>query len=476
MGAGTAGANVAGQLAGRGLSVVLVERRRMRDAGARWHNAVLDWQFERAGVAVPSGAERASHGATVHMFGPDGVRGATVHDAPTVRADMVALGDRLRGMARDAGAVLLEHAGSAEAFLRDGRVVAIELDAVSEAATTAAVPALGEAGERDGGGVRGGAGAGGRPRRLRLEAPLFVDAAGRSGALRSQVPGLASWCLPVRGNELCSAADHHHRVTDKSGAREFLDRHGARPGESVTIVGTDGGFSTRSISVGEDLEEVSVLVGCLANGRYGSAPRMLADLRGRESWIGEAHSGGAGVIPLRRTWARITAAGVALVGDSACQVFPAHGSGIGMGLIAGRMLADVVADADDPGDPDTLWAYQAGWHREFGGPLAAFDAFRRMSTALGTAGVRSMLRAGLLSEQMVRAGLDQRWLPPPPSELAPMAARLARNPTLAAAMAPMLARGRLAGRLGERYPRERDDGALRSWESRMSRILGPLPV
>lgn len=450
LGAGTAGANAAQQLAARGMSVVLVERRRMHQAGARWHNGVLDWQFERAGLAPPSGAERSAEGATVHLFGPGGVHGTTLHDAPTVRADMVALGDRLREMARGAGVVMLERSGPPEVILREGRAVALELVAAPESTETT--------------------------RHLRLEAPLFVDAAGRSGSLRRQVPGFAHWCTPLRGNELCSASDHHHRILDRDAARAFLERHGARPGESVSIVGANGGFSTQGITVSEDLQEASVLVGCLANGRYGTGPRMLADLRRTEPWIGEAHSGGSGIIPLRRTWAQITAPGVALVGDSACQVFPAHGSGIGMGLMAGRMLADVVAGAEDPGNPDTLWEYQAGWHRTFGGTLAAFDGLRRISTALDTRGVRSMIAAGLMNEQMVRAGLDQRLVSPGRGELAPMAARLARRPGLAALMIPMLARGQLAGRLGERYPREREEAVLRRWEDRMVRVLGTLPT
>lgn len=469
LGAGTAGANLAQQLAARGMSVVLVERRRMQEAGARWHNGVLDWQFERAGVAPPSGAERAADGATVHLFGPGGVHGATLHDAPTVRADMVALGDRLRAMARDAGVVLLERAGPPEVILRDGRVVALDLDAPPLSASNG-YGSTGN-GATEGGVTR----ASEASRRLRLEAPLFVDAGGRTGSVRQQVPELARWCTPLRGNELCSASDHHHRILDRDAAQAFLDRHGARPGESISIVGTNGGFSTRGISVSEDVGEVSVLVGCLANGRYGTGPRMLADLRRSEQWIGEAHSGGSGVIPLRRTWAKITAPGVALVGDSACQVFPAHGSGIGMGLMAGRMLADVVAEADDPGNPETLWEYQAGWHRSFGGPLAAFDGLRRMSTALGTRGVQSMIAAGLMSEQMVRAGLDQRWDPPPRGDLLPMAGRLARHPGLAAAMVPMLLRSQLAGRQGERYPDDPDEAALQRWENRMARVLGRLP-
>jgi hypothetical protein len=87
-----------------------------------------------------------------------------------------------------------------------------------------------------------------------------------------------------------------------------------------------------------------------------------------------------------------------------------------------------------------------------------------------------MIAAGLMNEQMVRAGLDQRLVSPRRGELVPMAARLARRPGLAAEMIPMLARGQLAGRLGERYPREREEAVLRRWEDRMVRVLGTLPT
>ena len=52
-------------------------------------------------------------------------------------------------------------------------------------------------------------------------------------------------------------------------------------------------------------------------------------------------------------------------------MFPAHGSGIGLGLIAGRMLVDAVADADDPGSEDALWRFYRQSVRD-GGTAAAF--------------------------------------------------------------------------------------------------------
>ncbi len=444
VGAGTAGANVAHQLVRRGRSVVLLERRGRGRGGAQWHNGVLDWQFEAAGLAPPAAPERVTANIVTHLVGPDGTAGVTVHRSPTVRADMHLLGERLRALAESSGAEVVHDVERLDVEVVGDRVAAVTL-------------------RRDGEADR------------RIEARLVVDASGRRGAVRRRSPLLRRWCPEVRGDELCSASDHVFRVADPDGARRFLDRHGARPGEGVTMVGLAGGYSTRAITVSSDLAEVSVLVGCLANGRYGTGPQMMAATRADEPWLGDAIEGGSGVIPLRRPYARLTAPGAALVGDAACQVFPAHGSGIGFGLIAGRVLADAVADADDPGDPAALWGYQAAFQREHGGLLAAHDAFRRMSTSLGTSGVRSMVRAGLLTEHMSTGGLDQRWPAPRPADLPGMVARLATVPGVAARMLPMLARGQVLVGAGARYPSSPDELALARWDARVNRLLGPLP-
>jgi len=449
VGAGTAGANAAYQLARRGHRVVLLERRAAHRAGAQWHNGVLDWQFARAGLAPPEGPERADAGRVTHLFGPDGAHGVTVHDSPVVRADMHLLGVRLRALATDTGVELVDHVASLDVDVRRDRIIAVEV-------TT----------DRTDGAPRNA---------IRFEAPLFVDASGRRGVLRRHVPALARWCPEVRGSELCTASDHHIRIDNPDGAKRFLERHGAKPGEAVTVVGLEGGFSTRAITVSQDLEQASVLVGCLADGRHSSGPRMMAATRVAEPWLGASISGGSGVIPLRRPFARFTAPGVALVGDAACQVFPAHGSGIGMGLIAGRMLADAVGEHADPGDEQVLWNYQASFQHEHGGVLAAFDAFRRMSTALGGEGVRRMIRAGLLTEDMTRGGLEQRWQTPPLSRLPTMARKLAAVPGVAMAMLPSLASGQRLWRMGPRHPHLVDVLALERWDAAMKGMLGPLP-
>jgi flavin-dependent dehydrogenase len=432
--------------------VVVLERRRVDIAGAQWHNGVLPWQFEVAGLEPPVPPEREARGAGVtHVFTPDGTHGVTVRNAPTVRADMALLGNRLRALATGAGAEMVDRVSTLEVDVDPtGRIRALDV-------------------------TRGPAEGVGPATTHRLEADLFVDASGRQGVLRRHAPALARWCPQVRGDELCSASDHHVRIDDPDGAKRFLERYGAAPGQSVTIVGPHGGWSTRAVTVSEDLDHAAVLVGCLADGRYSTGPRMLDATRSELAWLGESLSGGTGVIPLRRPFARITAPGLALVGDAACQVFPAHGSGIGLGLIAGRLLADATSDAADCGDEATVWNYQRDYQHNYGGLLAAFDAFRRMSTALGSAGVTRMVSAGLLSEDMTRAGLDQRWQAPDPADLPSTIAKLARVPGVAAKMVPMLARGQLLRGVGARHPDQPDVAALARWDATVVRLLGPQP-
>jgi flavin-dependent dehydrogenase len=221
---------------------------------------------------------------------------------------------------------------------------------------------------------------------------------------------------------------------------------------------------------------VGILTGCLADGRYGTGPRMLADLLGREPWIGEPVSTGSGVIPLRRPYARFTAPGLALVGDAACQVFPAHGSGIGVGLVAGSMLAEGVAELDDPGDSGELWArYQAPFVARFGADLLGYEALRRASTRLGSDGVDALVRSGVADARTLLAGLDQRWSVPRPAEALRSAGRLARHPRLAAVMVPALARAQALRLHAGRYPPTLDLDALARWERRTTTLLGSLP-
>lgn len=439
VGAGTTGANLAYQLARRGRSVIVVERRSLDDGGAQWVNGVLPWQFRRAQLDPPIPPERFVDKRATHLVGPEWERNITLTPGPIERARMSLLGRRLRALATAAGATFVDRANDLEFRFALGRPTSVSLRC-------------------DGG-------------PLTIDAALFVDASGRAAVVRHAVGHFEDWCDDLGPDELCLAGDYHFDVADPDGARSFLAAVGAAPGDHVNRIGRNGGWSTESYRVAADLASVDLLIGAVAAQAPGPLPELFDAVLAEQPWIGERTGGGSGLIPLRRPYARLTAPGAALVGDAACQVFCAHGSGVGMGLMAGTMLAEAVATAADPGDPAALWTYQHRFHRTYGPRLVAYDLFRRLSTGLGTEGVRRLLDAGVMSASSTAAAMDQRWETPSPLELARHVRRLSGDPQLAAFVGPAMARIVAAQRLAAATPKAPDLRALDRWRRRIDALV-----
>lgn len=243
----------------------------------------------------------------------------------------------------------------------------------------------------------------------------------------------------------------------------------------MSRVGVEGGFSTLQVGVEEDLERVGILAGSIADGQHRTGPELAKAIRAEYPWMGEAEFGGGGVIPLRRPYDRLVAPGIALLGDAACQVFPAHGSGVGVGLIAGRILADAVASSSDPGSLESTWAYQAGFQREVGRVLAFYDAMRRVSQALTSEEIDAMFAAGFLSTGTGAAGIEQRIPGFNARETLSALGGAVRFPALARRVLPWVVRAAAASLHYLRYPQEPDLAALRRWSRVAGRIFGETP-
>ncbi len=443
VGAGSAGACAALHLAESGRSVAVIDRSHLHDAGASWLNGIAPWMFERAGIAIPRSPERKSSGAAFHLLDFAGRGGVTVLENPLLQVDMRALVARLQARAMAAGAEF--HTGA-----RIGPVMCLDL------AKGERLHAL----EVDVGG-----------KRVRYEAALFVDAAGFSGVLRSKISAFREACPRLSRDDVCSAAQEVRRIGNLSGARSFLERAGANSGDAVGYMGRDGGYSTLVVTV--DLEEgtVDLLSGAIASSGFRSGPRILADFVAEESWIGEVVFGGSGAIPLRRPYDCFVAPGVALVGDAAAQVFPAHGSGVGTGLVAGRMLAEAVGGDADPGRLESLWSYQKRYMREIGSVSAAYDVFRRLSQSLTPEEIAALLDSGLMTAASSRSALTQEM---PAVDAALLIATLrgvARAPRLALRLGPTILRMQAVHRFYKRFPANPSAAVLKMW-SQVARALG----
>lgn len=440
VGAGSTGAGAASMLAARGRRVALVERRRLDVAGARWINDIPPWLFDEAGVARPEPPERRCACVPITLLDRAG-RPRVELERPMWGVDMRALGDRLRGDAERHGVEVfasarlleLEHRGVEE------RPVALEV----------------EQGDR----------------RSRLEAGLFVDASGLAGELRMRSRVLARRCPPVAPCDRVSAAQQVCAIADRAGARAFLARHGDREGV-LTWSGVGGGFSTLGVRVELEAGEVELLTGVEATHPELDGPSLLQTFKRDHPWVGAVVFGGASSIPVRRPYDRLAAPGFALLGDAACQTFPGHGSGVGSGLLAARMLERAVAPRDDPGSASSMADYQAHFHRERGGVHAAYDVIRRLAGSLGEDEVDRLLTSGLVTSATTSAALLQRMPPLGPQLVSEIARAAVDVPGLAVRFAAAGPRMLAAERAYAGHPGGVDERALRGWARRAAWLAG----
>ena len=421
-GAGTAGAATAYHCARAGMRVLMVDRRPADACGARWLNGVALWQLEEAEIPPPPADELFAAPGVAHLvagWGPQRVRvepnGAAGHGLADL--DMRALVRRLHGLAEGAGATLrfdVRATGADDAGL----------------VTTAGT----------------------------LRADVLVDATGLNGLRLLGSPA-------VDPRQICVATQEVRRVTDLKAAHRFFEERGVGVDQALAFTGVAGGYSLMRVRLNGD--EVDLLAGSIPAEGHPPGRGLIDRFVQEQTWIGPCEFGGSRAIPVRRPFERLAAGRRALVGDAGCQVFPSHGSGIGLGLIAGRELARALEDGTG------VAGYAAGFQRRHGGMLAAHELFRRRIQPFSGADLGRLMGAGLLDGEMSAATMAQRW---PQVRLRDLPRRLlgaARAPDLSARMAGVfVGMGRLRA-LYRRFPE--DAAALPRWSRRVARVFGGAP-
>lgn len=409
VGAGSAGAATALAFAQAGRTVVMVDKRDHGTTGARWVNAVPRWCFEEARFDVPPNAVVFAHRGSrgFHLVAPNGSARVCMRDVPLLHIDMRALVADLVERALAAGATLLRgHVRSVDVAREGERTLQFE-DGSTQFA---------------------------------IRARLVVDASGLGGAVRTRVAALSDHCPTPDPVDRCSAAQYQYSVRDPEGLAAFLAQYGAQPGDDIAFPAIAGGYSTLTLFTHPDLSEVGVLTGSIPALGVDDGGAILDRFVERAPFLGERLYGGRGAIPLGRPYATLGASGVALVGDAACQVYASHGSGVGMGLLAARTLADAASGAADLGSAAVLDAYSKRYRVAYGGLLAASDLFRRYVQGLGPSDIDNMVGSGLLDVSLASAALEQRPARPDLRFVVSAPARALRAPRVALRFLPVAAR------------------------------------
>lgn len=430
-GAGQAGCALAAKVASGGGRVLILERSASPGEGRDWVVDVASGTFLAAGVPEPDAGELFEEPDATYLVTTERDRMVELHPSPLVPVRNAAYVKRLADWAVERGAVLQTERTVIGPLIEGGSVGGVVLSA------------------------------GGREEVV--TASITADCTGISGAVRRMTP--AAWHMSdaLDPSEIVLAR-RETRLIDRDAARGEVRTGHMMDRARLDRIGTQGPYSIETCFLDIERGFADILIGVKPGSGPDADDRFEAFLAERP-WIGERVFGDGGPIPIRRPLDTFVADGLVVLGDSACQVIPAHGSGTASALIAADLCAESVLRAldTDRADRSVLWGYNHGFMLARGAVLAYYDVMRRHTDTIDVADLNTMLRTGVLGPDEVFSGLFPEVPRLGPREIA---SKLPGMMKLLRLMPGVIRSGHLAGRLMRHfvdYPPLYRPGRLEDW-------------
>lgn len=433
-GAGPAGCALAAKVAQGGAHVLLVEKEERPAAGREWIVDMASNTFEEAGVPEPSADDLFHEAGAGYLVSPDGSCVVPLNPSPLRPVRNERYVARLLEWGRSRGVTVWTGCEARRLLLERGSVTGLS---IRRGGTEETVSSL-----------------------------VVADCTGISGVLRRQAP--RTW-------EMSDALEDSDVVLARRETRE-IDVEGARAAQHdgflmdkarLDRTGVRGAYSVETISLDLERGFIDILIGLKPTTGM-TAEEYFDSLLEEMPFIGEKTFGGGAPIPVRRPLDSFVGDGLVVLGDSACQVIPMHGSGAASAMIAADCCAPAVLDAVRTGHADrrTLWGYNYDFMRRRGAMLAYYDEVREHGENMGSAGVNKMVKTGMLGAGEMEAALTLR-----PPDLGPAALATKLGAWKALEMLPGLAaagiRAEAARRHYVKYPPAWKPGALADWQRRV---------
>jgi digeranylgeranylglycerophospholipid reductase len=343
VGAGTAGCLTAKTAAKAGLKVCLIDRKKSEDIGEKiCGDAIGRHHFDTLGLAYPSGDELHNLVQGVKIYSPDM---KTVFQVTGERLYGFILNRRLFGQrllhdAVDAGATLLDSTIATEPVLQNNFVTGVVAKNLKTESKT------------------------------QLQSKIVVDCSGFTAVLRKKLPPEIGIDLNVN-NEDVEACYREIRGLAKADINlEFCEIY-------LDQTVSPGGYYW-IFPEGENRVNVGLGVAMtkgFPNPKNQLYHKVLSQPMFKDSTLVK---GGAWYVPTRRPLDCMTGNGIVMVGDSACQVNPIHGGGMGPSMMGGKIAGETIAEAleKDNVSREGLWQYNVKYIRVYGAKQAGLDIFR----------------------------------------------------------------------------------------------------
>lgn len=296
-------------------------------------------------------------------------------------------------------------------------------------------------------------------------ARIVADCTGIAGAVRRGTPGAWGMDCAVGPSDTVLARREVRRV-DVEAAGRAIDEGCLRNRVRVDRLGAHGAYSTETVYLDLNGGYIDILVGVKADAKgYTGPDERFRDILSEWPFVKEKLFGDGGTIPIRRTLDSLVGDGLMVLGDSACQVIPAHGSGTASALIAADLASRTALRALEQGrfDRAALWDYSYEFMSGRGAVLAYYYAVRKHSETLSVRDIDSLVQRGVLAAEEIDRGLV-----PEPFRVGPgvIAHKVVKGVGEIGLLAGFARAGLVASRFMKhyrRYPRWFSEQALEVW-------------
>jgi flavin-dependent dehydrogenase len=434
-GGGPSGCVLAAKTAGLGARVLLLEARDEFGEGRDWIVDVGGDTFKKAGVPAPL-ADELFHEPDISMLlTSDRSVSVELLPAPMVPVRNGPYVRRLASWARQSGVECRTGVEVVGTVLEGGAVAGLRARIDGEL--------------------------------TEFRSTVCADCTGLAGAIRRSTPEEWGISRPVDSSDIVLAR-RETRLIDRAGAEGAMADGFMRDKVRFDRVGSQGVYSVDTCYLDLERGFVDILLGS----KPGSGPtpeERFARILEERTYIGEKVFGDGGPIPISRPLDTLAADGLVVLGDSACQVIPAHGSGTASAIIAADLAAPVVMRAIETGRARRadLWGYCHAFQSGRGALLAYYDVIRRHTDVLNVHDMDRMISSGLITPGEIYSGLVPEV---PKFGLGDIGSRLGAAVDSGGLLADLARSGMLANRTLEHYrmyPPLDLPGALQRWSRSM---------
>jgi digeranylgeranylglycerophospholipid reductase len=438
VGGGPAGCFFAGRVAEAGVKVALIEKKKREQFGHGWCDDVERGVFAEVGMDIPPQEEWDHQPAPMVAIAPDGSFRRKLGSGDVIPVAMRPFVKRLADEAEQAGVDIIDAATAGD--LEFGR----------QGPHTLSI-------KRNG-------------KEYQVKAGLFVDASGINGVLRSQQGFEGRHDDKMTDADICTAYRGVIRP-DPHSLREFAARHDYESNINYGVVAHRGSFSVEQILIDLDAGTLDVLFGFKKS--YGSSAKKELDrYLEQEGFAGEKIEGGGGNIPIRQQLDTLVDHRFMIVGDAACQVISAHGSGVASSLIAAKSAAENAITALGKGKTSRsdLWDYNMEFQRGRGAMMAYYFASEQIIESFLPGDVAWLMGSGMVSKSDFENAVIAKRINP----LSGLPSRLfafAKRPAFCAEFVHKVAVTASVLAHYKKYPSVSDVTALQRWQEKRDNLF-----